>query len=82
LKTSRGEFVGQIFRQRNLPLRLFCFWFLQIPPSTFPIKVAGNFQQLIWNKRLPVQKIGRDYVIEESDLKLVENRKPGRPSKD
>ncbi len=39
-------------------------------------------QQLIWNKRLPAQKIGRDYVIEESDLKLVENRKPGRPSKD
>jgi excisionase family DNA binding protein len=38
-------------------------------------------QQLIWAERLPAQKVGRDYVINESDLKLVENRKPGRPSK-
>ena len=37
-------------------------------------------QQLIWDKRLPAVKIGRDYVIDEKDLKLVENRKPGRPS--
>lgn len=38
-------------------------------------------QQLIWQKRLPAQKIGRDYVIKESDLKLVADRKPGRPAK-
>lgn len=38
-------------------------------------------QQLIWNKRLPAQKIGRDYIINEEDLKLVEDRKPGRPAK-
>lgn len=38
-------------------------------------------QQLIWEKRLPAQKIGRDYVIKEEDLKLVENRKVGRPPK-
>jgi len=38
-------------------------------------------QQLIWEKRLPAQKIGRDYVIKEEDLKLVENRKVGRPAK-
>ena len=38
-------------------------------------------QQLIWAERLPAQKFGRDYMIKESDLKLVENRKPGRPSK-
>jgi excisionase family DNA binding protein len=37
-------------------------------------------QQLIWQKRLPAQKIGRDYIIDEKDLKLVENRKPGRPA--
>jgi excisionase family DNA binding protein len=39
-------------------------------------------QQLIWDGRLPAQKVGRDYVIQESDLKLVEDRKPGRPKKE
>ena len=34
---------------------------------------------LIADGRLPAQKIGRDYVIEEGDLKLVKERKPGRP---
>jgi len=38
-------------------------------------------QQLIWAERLPAQKIGRDYIIDEKDLKLVEIRKPGRPRK-
>lgn len=37
---------------------------------------------MIRNEQLPAQKIGRDYVIKESDLKLVEDRKPGRPPKD
>lgn len=36
---------------------------------------------LIRDGRLPAEKFGRDYLIKESDLKLVENRKPGRPSK-
>lgn len=36
---------------------------------------------LITAERLPAQKIGRDYVIREADLKLVEDRKPGRPPK-
>ena len=31
--------------------------------------------------RLPAEKIGRDYFIKEEDLKLIENRKPGRPRK-
>lgn len=39
-------------------------------------------QQLIWGGRLPANKIGRDYVIQEADLKLVADRKPGRPSKE
>lgn len=39
-------------------------------------------QQLIWDGRLPAQKVGRDYVIDESNLKLVKDRKPGRPRKD
>jgi excisionase family DNA binding protein len=38
-------------------------------------------QQLIWGERLPAEKIGRDYVIKEDDLKLVADRKPGRPRK-
>ena len=38
-------------------------------------------QQLIWQGRLPAQKIGRDFVIDEKDLSLVKNRKTGRPKK-
>jgi excisionase family DNA binding protein len=41
----------------------------------------ARVQQLIWAKKLPAQQVGRGYVINESDLKLVEDRKPGRPSK-
>ena len=38
-------------------------------------------QQLIWAKRLPAYRIGRDYVIKETDLQLVKERKNGRPKK-
>jgi excisionase family DNA binding protein len=38
-------------------------------------------QQLIWGGRLPAEKMGRDYFIKEDDLKLVADRKPGRPPK-
>jgi excisionase family DNA binding protein len=38
-------------------------------------------QTLIERDKLPAQKLGRDYVIQESDLKLVENRPKGRPPK-
>lgn len=38
--------------------------------------------QLIKEESLPAQKVGRDYVINEDDLKLVEDRpKVGRPRK-
>jgi len=36
---------------------------------------------LIRDNRLPAEKFGRDYLIKESDLKLVADRKPGRPPK-
>ncbi len=36
---------------------------------------------MIHVKQLPAEKLGRDYIIKEKDLKLVENRKPGRPLK-
>lgn len=40
---------------------------------------VARVQKLIWDGRLPASKIGRDYIIQEEDLKLVEDRKPGRP---
>lgn len=36
---------------------------------------------LIHAGRLPSQQFGRDHIVKESDLKLVENRKHGRPRK-
>ena len=38
-------------------------------------------QAMIRDERLPAQKVGRDYIIQEIDLKIVEGRKPGRPPK-
>ena len=38
-------------------------------------------QTLITEGRLPAQKIGNSYVIKESDLALVADRKVGRPPK-
>jgi len=37
--------------------------------------------QFIDEGRLSAQKVGRSYVINESDLELVKDRKTGRPSK-
>lgn len=37
---------------------------------------------LIREGRLPAQQFGRAYLVNEKDLKLVENRKTGRPPKD
>jgi excisionase family DNA binding protein len=42
---------------------------------------VARVQQMIWAGRLPAQKVGRDYVIDEDDLKLVKDRKTGRPPK-
>ena len=38
-------------------------------------------QAMIRDERLPAEKMGRDYIIKERDLKLVADRKPGRPPK-
>jgi excisionase family DNA binding protein len=40
-----------------------------------------RINDLINGGRLPAEKIGRDYLIKVEDLKLVEDRKPGRPPK-
>lgn len=37
---------------------------------------------LITLGRLPAQKVGRDWIIDESSLDLVAERKPGRPKKE
>ncbi|HZT34520.1 MAG TPA: helix-turn-helix domain-containing protein [Nitrososphaera sp.] len=42
---------------------------------------ASRIRQLVLQGRLPAQKMGRDLFVDEKDLKLVEDRKPGRPSK-
>ena len=39
-------------------------------------------QAMITDGSLPASKLGRDYVIKESDLEVVKDRKPGRPAKD
>jgi len=43
---------------------------------------AGRIRQLIVEGRLPAVKMGRDNFIKASDLRLVENRKVGRPTKE
>lgn len=42
---------------------------------------AGRIRQMIVDGQLPATKMGRDNFIKESDLRLVENRKVGRPPK-
>jgi excisionase family DNA binding protein len=37
---------------------------------------------LIESGNLPSTQYGRDHLISEADLKLVKDRKPGRPSKE
>jgi excisionase family DNA binding protein len=36
-------------------------------------------QALITSGKLPAQKIGNSYVVNEKDLELVKERTPGRP---
>lgn len=38
-------------------------------------------QAMIKDGRLDAQKLGRDYVVKESDLESVRERKSGRPKK-
>jgi len=42
---------------------------------------AGRVRQMIVDGQLPATKLGRDNLIQEADLKLVEGRKVGRPPK-
>lgn len=42
---------------------------------------AIRIRQFISEGRLPAQKVGRDYIIQEKDLALVADRQTGRPAK-
>ena len=42
---------------------------------------AGRVRQMIVDGQLPATKLGRDNLIRETDLKLVAERKVGRPPK-
>ncbi|MGI8838839.1 MAG: helix-turn-helix domain-containing protein [Pyrinomonadaceae bacterium] len=42
---------------------------------------VSRIHALINQKRLPASKLGRDYLLKETDLKLIANRPPGRPRK-
>jgi excisionase family DNA binding protein len=44
-------------------------------------KTVRHIQWLITEERLPAERVGRDYLIREEDLKLVEGLKRGRPPK-
>lgn len=41
----------------------------------------SRVRRLILDGRLPAQRVGRAYLILEKDLKLVADRKTGRPPK-
>lgn len=40
---------------------------------------VGRVRQMVADGQLPATKIGRDNFIKETDLKLVKERKVGRP---
>ena len=42
---------------------------------------ASRVRQLILAGRLPARKLGRDLFVDERDLALVKERRPGRPKK-
>ncbi len=58
-------------------------------PKRMTVKqVAGELgvsvprvHQLIQGERLPAEKLGRDWIIESSDLEKVKDRPTGRPAK-
>lgn len=52
-----------------------------VGPEAGKIGVQNAVQVLIRQGRLPAQKVGRDYVIFDDDLKPVREREPGIPLK-
>jgi excisionase family DNA binding protein len=55
---------------------------LSVPEAAEQLKVSRwRVNQFINEGRLPARKVGRSYVILESDLDSVRERKAGRPPK-
>jgi excisionase family DNA binding protein len=44
-------------------------------------KTIRHVQWLITEGKLPAEKVGRDYLIDEADLELVAHLRRGRPRK-
>lgn len=40
---------------------------------------VGRIRQMVADGQLPATKVGRDNFIKETDLKLIKDRKVGRP---
>jgi excisionase family DNA binding protein len=66
----------------------FCFIFSGMGKLLSSTEAAGRLglsvarvQTFIWEGRLPAVKVGRSYAIDEDDLKLLADRKLGRPLK-
>jgi excisionase family DNA binding protein len=62
-------------------------WYKDAMPTLTTLEAADRLgvtarrvRALIQAEQLPAEKKGRDYLIDEKDLKLVKNRKAGRPS--
>lgn len=55
---------------------------LTTPEAADRLKVTPRrVRALIEAGKLPAKQYGRDWIINESDLQLVEERRPGRPAK-
>lgn len=56
--------------------------YITVKDASERLKISvRRVHQLIKAKRLPAEKLGSQYVIKKSDLKLVAIRVPGRPAK-
>ncbi len=55
---------------------------LTTPEAAERLKVTPRrVRALIEAGKLPAKQYGRDWIINESDLQFVEERRPGRPAK-
>jgi len=72
-------------RMELLIIMLQMLGIIMIVNSTQAAKALGvsprRVLAIIKSGRLPAVKVGRDWIILKSDLKLVSSRKPGRPKK-
>ncbi len=56
---------------------------LSVKDAAETLKLSEQrIKQLIYEERLKAEKVGNQWIIKESDLELVKDRKTGRPPKD